>query len=310
MLITKNGLPVHPIGLGTNAIGGHNIYSNIDETVSKEIVRTFFQQGGNFVDTAYYYGWGRSEELIGEVMKEFDRESIFIATKGAHIRTEDSWYLDNSPEFLVSCVEDSLKRLQTDYLDLFYIHFPDETTDKSKAVSALQQLKKQGKIRMIGVSNFSMEQLEEANAEGYVDVVQGHYNLFNRDFEGEYTQYMLEHQIDFIPYFPLASGLLTGKYRLDSVLTEKQKQRPLFSEANFSENLKKIDVLHQLANQSSVTVGQIVLAYYLTLPFVSALIPGAKQPHQVISNLQAAEVKLTQADESLIEKTFTANVSS
>lgn len=304
MLITKNGQRIHPIGLGTNAIGGHNIYPNIDENVSKEIVRTFFKQGGNFVDTAYYYGWGRSEELIGEVMKEFDRKSVFIATKGAHIQTENSWDLDNSPEFLVKCVDDSLKRLQTDYLDLFYIHFPDDQTDKAKAVAALYQLKLKGKIRMIGVSNFSMEQLREANAEGYVDVVQGHYNLLYRDLEGEYTQYMIEHQIDFVPYFPLASGLLTGKYRLDSFLTEKQKQRPLFSEENYSKNLKKIDVLHQIANHSSFSVGQIVLAYYLTLPFVSALIPGAKQPHQVISNLQAKEVKLTQSDELLIEQTF------
>src|SRR5690606_10232489 len=119
------------------------------------------------------------------------------------------------PHFLKEEVEKSLKRLQTDYIDLYYIHRPDKTTPKYEAVGALKQLKEEGKIRAIGVSNFSLEQLKEANQDGYVDVVQDEYNLLSRDAEKELLPYTIENGISFIPYFPLASGLLTGKYDKD-----------------------------------------------------------------------------------------------
>src|SRR5690606_20779714 len=124
----------------------------------------------------------------------------------------DERIIDNSPEFLRDTVEASLKRLQTDYIDLFYIHSPDAKTPKYEAVGALKELKDEGKIRAIGVSNFSLAQLKEANQDGYVDVLQGHYNLLNRNAEQEYFPYTIENQISFIPYFPFASGLLAGKY--------------------------------------------------------------------------------------------------
>src|SRR5699024_8479639 len=111
---------------------------------------------------------------------------------------------DNSPTFLKETVEGSLKRLQTDYIDLFYIHYPDEDTPKYEAIGALQEMKEKGMIRAIGVSNFSLEQLKEANRDGYVNVVQGNYNLINREAEKEYFSYTVENNISFVPYYPLA----------------------------------------------------------------------------------------------------------
>ncbi|MFL6555291.1 MAG: aldo/keto reductase, partial [Bacillus sp. (in: firmicutes)] len=150
--IGKTDLFVNPIGLGTNAVGGHNLFPNLDEEAGRELVRTGLAHGINFLDTAYVYGLGRSEEIIGEVVKESgNRSEIVIASKAAHKLNGNEMILDNSPTFLKQAVEESLARLQTDYIDLFYIHFPDQDTPKDEAVGALKQLKDEGKIRAIGV---------------------------------------------------------------------------------------------------------------------------------------------------------------
>lgn len=180
----RTNLQVLPLGLGANAVGGHNLFPGLNDETGKNIVRNALDHGINFIDTAYIYGPGRSEELIGEVLKERGgRDNVVIATKGAHKITGDKVTIDNSPAFLRQSVEDSLKRLQTDYIDLYYIHFPDESTPKDEAVGELKKLKDEGKIRAIGVSNFSIEQLREANKDGHVDVLQSHYNLLHRDAE-------------------------------------------------------------------------------------------------------------------------------
>ena len=184
---------MNPIGLGTNAVGGHNLYPNLDEEAGKELVRAAINNGVNFLDTAFIYGPGRSEELVGEVIKETGKRSdVILATKGAHKFVGQDVVIDNSPHFLKQAVEESLNRLQTDYIDLFYIHFPDNDTPKDEAVGALKQLKDEGKIRAIGVSNFSIEQLKEANKDGYVDVYQGEYNLLQRSAEKELLPYTAE----------------------------------------------------------------------------------------------------------------------
>lgn len=301
----RTDLLVHPVGLGANAIGGHNIYENIDESVSKKILHTGVAQGLNFIDTAYFYGLGRSEELIGEVMKEHgNREDFVVASKASYTFIDGNVVHNNSPNFLQKSVEDSLKRLQTDYIDLFYIHFPDEKTPKYEAVGALQRMKEAGKIRAIGVSNFSIEQLIEANRDGYVEVIQSHYNLFNRDVEKDIFPYTLENEISFVPYYPLAKGLLTGKYQRDSILTEYQKKHPLFKEDTYFTNIEKVDQLREMANEKNVDVGHIVLAWYLAQPAIDAIIPGAKTSEQIIHNLKAGDVSLTEVEVDKIKTIF------
>lgn len=301
----RTDLLVHPVGLGANAIGGHNIYENIDESVSKKILHTGVAQGLNFIDTAYFYGLGRSEELIGEVMKEHgNREDFVVASKASYTFIDGNVVHNNSPNFLQKSVEDSLRRLQTDYIDLFYIHFPDEKTPKYEAVGALQRMKEAGKIRAIGVSNFSIEQLIEGNRDGYVEVIQSHYNLFNRDVEKDIFPYTLENEISFVPYYPLAKGLLTGKYQRDSILTEYQKKHPLFKEDTYFTNIEKVAQLREMANEKNVDVGHIVLAWYLAQPAIDAIIPGAKTSEQIIHNLKAGDVSLTEVEVDKIKTIF------
>ncbi|WP_215193181.1 aldo/keto reductase [Exiguobacterium sp. s95] len=301
----KSDLMVHPIGLGTNAVGGHNLYPNLDEQAGRDLVRVALMNGINFLDTAFIYGPERSEELVGETWSDtVERKDVILATKGAHKIVDDKVVIDNSPEFLKQSVEESLKRLKTDYIDLFYIHFPDEATPKDQAVAALAELKEQGKIRAIGVSNFSLEQLKEANKDGHVDVYQGEYNLFKRDAEKEILPYIREHGISFVPYFPLAAGLLAGKYDENTKFDDLRAKNPLFQEDVFKDNLAKVELLRPIAKEKEVDVAHVVLAWYLAKDGIDAIIPGAKRADQVTDTLRTIEVELTDADIKKIDQIF------
>lgn len=303
--IGKTDLYVNPIGLGTNAIGGHNLFPNLSEDTGRDVLRTALEEGINFWDTAYIYGPERSEELIGEILKEsLKREEIVLATKGAHKFVDGSIVFDNSPAFLKNAVDSSLKRLQTDYIDLFYIHFPDGDTPKDEAVGALKELKDAGKIKSIGVSNFSFEQLKEANKDGYVDVLQSEYNLFKREADQDLLPYTAENDISFIPYFPLASGLLGGKYNQDSTFDDGRAKSPLFQGQAFVSNLQKVEEVRAIANRKHTDVADVVLAWYLTRHSIDVLIPGAKKPEQVTRNLQALDVDLTMDEIAEISAIF------
>ncbi|HEH1131145.1 TPA: aldo/keto reductase [Staphylococcus aureus] len=300
----KSNVEVFPIALGTNAVGGHNLYPNLDEEQGKDVVRQAINHGINLLDTAYIYGPERSEELVGEVVKEYPREQIKIATKGSHEFDENQEvHQNNQPEYLKQQVENSLKRLQTDYIDLYYIHFPDDNTPKDQAVAALQELKEQGKIKAIGVSNFTLDQLKEANKDGYVDVVQLEYNLLHRENEAV-LQYCVDHLITFIPYFPLASGILAGKYDENTKFSDHRTTRRDFIPGVFEENVRRVKALESLAAAHQTSIANIVLAFYLTRPAIDVIIPGAKRAEQVIENIKAADIVLSDDEIQYIDELF------
>ncbi|EOD4530181.1 aldo/keto reductase [Staphylococcus aureus] len=300
----KSDVEVFPIALGTNAVGGHNLYPNLDEEQGKDVVRQAINHGINLLDTAYIYGPERSEELVGEVVKEYPREQIKIATKGSHEFDENQEvHQNNQPEYLKQQVENSLKRLQTDYIDLYYIHFPDDNTPKDQAVAALQELKEQGKIKAIGVSNFTLDQLKEANKDGYVDVVQLEYNLLHRENEAV-LQYCVNHLITFIPYFPLASGILAGKYDENTKFSDHRTTRRDFIPGVFEENVRRVKALESLAAAHQTSIANIVLAFYLTRPAIDVIIPGAKRAEQVIENIKAADIVLSDDEIQYIDELF------
>ncbi len=300
----KSDVEVFPIALGTNAVGGHNLYPNLDEEQGKDVVRQAINHGINLLDTAYIYGPERSEELVGEVVKEYPREQIKIATKGSHEFDENQEvHQNNQPEYLKQQVENSLKRIQTDYIDLYYIHFPDDNTPKDQAVAALQELKEQGKIKAIGVSNFTLDQLKEANKDGYVDVVQLEYNLLHRENEAV-LQYCVDHLITFIPYFPLASGILAGKYDENTKFSDHRTTRRDFIPGVFEENVRRVKALESLAAAHQTSIANIVLAFYLTRPAIDVIIPGAKRAEQVIENIKAADIVLSDDEIQYIDELF------
>lgn len=296
-----------PLGLGTNAVGGYNLFPNLKDDDGRALVRAALDNGINLLDTAYVYGLGHSEELVGSVMKEYDRDKIVLATKGAQDFSSGDQVINNRPEFLTEQVNKSLERLGTDYIDIFYIHFPDHDTPKAEAVGALQKLKEAGKIRAIGISNFSLDQIKEANADGYVDVVEDEFSLLHQDYLTEgMLDYLHDHRISFVPYFPLASGLLTGKYdhKVDFPADDIRSQIADFSEPRFSKVLAAVDVVRPIAKAHQATVAQVILAWYMQNPLISMVIPGAKHDTQVKANARSLDIKLTDLEYRTIEQAF------
>ncbi|NLR09468.1 MULTISPECIES: aldo/keto reductase [Lactobacillaceae] len=306
--IGKTDVETTPLGLGTNAVGGYNLFPNLKDEDGLNLVTAGLNHGIRLLDTAFVYGLGHSEELVGQAMHNFDRHSFALATKGAQDFSTGEQVINNDPAFLTQQVDASLQRLNTDYLDIYYIHFPDKQTPKAEAVGALQRLREQGKIRAIGVSNFSLAQVKAANADGYVDVVEDEFSLLHRDHEADLMPYLRDHQISFVPYFPLASGLLTGKYDQDVTFPadDIRSQISDFQEPRYGQALKAIAKVKPIAAAHQATVAQTILAWYMQNPLISVVIPGAKRAAQVTANAQALDVTLSASDYQTIDAAFAA----
>lgn len=305
--IGHSEVKVNPLGLGTNAVGGYNLFPDLDDQAGIDLVKTALDNGINLLDTAYVYGLGHSEELIGQAIQDYDRHKIIIATKGAHDFSTGKEVINNDPDFITKQVNDSLQRLQTDYIDIYYLHFPDHDTPKAEAVGALQKLREEGKIRAIGISNFSLDQIKEANADGYVDIVEDEFSLLHQDHLTEgMLDYLNENKISFVPYFPLASGLLTGKYTTDATFPadDIRSQIADFKEPRYSTILHAVDLVRPIADNHHATIAQIILAWYLQNPLITAVIPGAKNARQVLSNAKAMKIELSTDEYQIIEQAF------
>lgn len=276
-----------PLGLGTNKVGGHNLFDGLKDENGAAVVKAALDDGIGLLDTAYMYGLGRSEEIIGNVIQDYDRSQFVIASKAAQ-DPNNHLQPNNDPKFLKQSVDDALKRLKTDYIDIFYIHFPDTTTPKAEAVNTLVEEKKAGKIKAIGVSNFSLDQIKEANEDDQVDIVEDNYSLVHRNAERELFPYLREHDISFVPYFPLASGLLTGKYS-----SADQNKFSRFSANQYSAIMTAQDEIKQIADRHQATIAQIILAWYIADPDISVVIPGARIAEQVHSNAKAMNIELS-----------------
>lgn len=303
----KSAVVANPLGLGTNAVGGYNLFPGLDDGAGRKLVDAAIANGINLLDTAYVYGLGHSEQLVGQVVKEHRREELVIATKGAHDFSTGREVIRNDPDFITQQVDQSLKRLGVDYIDIYYLHFPDHDTPKGEAVGALQRLREAGKIRAIGISNFNLDQIKEANADGYVDVVEDEFSLLHQDHLTEgMLDYLRDHQISFVPYFPLASGLLTGKYIQDVSFPadDIRSQIADFKQPRYGKILAAVDQVRPIADRHGATVAQTILAWYLQNPLVTAVIPGAKRADQVISNAQAMNIQLTAEEYQTIETAF------
>lgn len=286
------------IGLGTNKVGGHNLFDNLKDEDGYAVVKEAIDSGITTLDTAYMYGLGRSEEIIGDVIQNYDRSKLVIATKAAQ-DPDNKLAINNTPEFLKKAVDAALKRLKTDYIDIFYIHFPDEKTPKNEAVAALNELKKAGKIKAIGVSNFSLDQIKEANQDGLVDIVEDNYSLVHREAEKNLFPYLRANNISFVPYFPLASGLLTGKYQLADA-----KKFTQYTKEQFSAIIEAVAKVRKIAEKYDATVAQVILAWYMKNSDISIVIPGARKPEQVEQNVKALDVELGNTDYHTIDEAF------
>jgi aryl-alcohol dehydrogenase-like predicted oxidoreductase len=287
-------LQVSVVGLGCNNFGGRIDY---DATVA--VIDAALDAGINFFDTADVYGnGGNSEEFMGRALKG-RRDQVILATKFRH--KMEGQGEGASPEYIRTAIEASLRRLNTDVIDLYQIHRPDPDTPIADTLGALDELVKAGKVREIGCSNFSAEQLREAetavqSGAARFESVQNHYSLLTRDPENDGVLAECERQgLGFLPYFPLERGLLTGKFRQGEAVpqgTRLSNQPEQLSDARLGIAEKLIG----FAEARGHTVLELAFSWLLARPVVSSVIAGATKPEQIHSNVKAASWSLTAAD--------------
>jgi aryl-alcohol dehydrogenase-like predicted oxidoreductase len=216
--VKMNGLnrEVSRVGLGTWAIGG-SMWGGTDEREALETIRAALEHGITLIDTAPAYGLGRAEELVGRALAQYGkREQVFIATKVGLEWPGAQLFRNSSRARITNEIDDSLRRLQTDYIDIYQVHWPDPLVPIEETAAAMQQLYKQGKIRAIGVSNYSLEQMNLFQQVAPLHTAQPPYNLFERDVERDVLPYCRTHRISTLTYGSLCRGLLSGKMKLDT----------------------------------------------------------------------------------------------
>ena len=299
----SSGIEVSAIGLGTNYVGGHNLYENVDEAEGIRLVERAVDLGISFIDTADGYGLGRSEELVGKALRQ-RRGDVVIATKGGITFDADKpTGVSNDPKYLRSALQASLKRLGLDSVDLYYIHRPDGTTPPEEAFGELMRFKEEGLIRAAGVSNFELPALRAAMNAGPVDALQSRYNMLQREVESDVLPFCEEHRIAFIPWGPLAFGLLSGKYRRDYRLPEDdwRHRSGAFDPEVYANNLDVVDALKAFGEERSTPVAHLAMQWLLSRPAVASVITGAKHVAQVEENAGADGVALSPEALSEIE---------
>ncbi|MEM0127715.1 MAG: aldo/keto reductase [Thermoplasmatales archaeon] len=293
----KSDLKVSVIGLGAWQAGAKGWGKIIDSDV-KDAIMTSVELGLNFIDTAEVYGDGHSEEVIGQVIRDF-RDEIVIATKvsGNHLK----------PDHIERALDGSLKRLNTNYVDLYQVHWPDIYTSLRDTMKTLEKLAANGKIRYIGLSNFSICQIEEARSYlSAMDVVsnQVRYNIIQREIEDEMLPYLNRENISVIAYSPLAQGLLTLKYDHPSFeATDVRRNNKLFSEGNIKVISSFLSVLREISMETGHSVVQIALNWLISKGNVVP-IPGAKNRDQATINLQSSGWRLDSEQNRKIEEKY------
>ncbi|MFO7168950.1 MAG: aldo/keto reductase [Chloroflexota bacterium] len=291
----RSGVRVSAIGLGTNQFGG-----KVDQRGVTEIVAAAIDSGINFFDTADVYTGGRSEETLGVALKGRWHE-VVLATKGFNPTGQGPNDRGASRYHLVNAVDASLRRLQTDHIDLYQLHRPDPTTPIEETLRALDDLVRAGKIRYIGASNYAAWQLARANLlaelRGWTPfiTVQNHYHMLEREIEREVLPYCSEFGVGILPYFPLAGGFLTGKYRRGEAppAGSRGESSPYVRAYMTDENYDRVERLTAWAEERGHTMGELAHAWLLSKPQVSSVISGATSVAQVQANAKAAEWKLT-----------------
>jgi aryl-alcohol dehydrogenase-like predicted oxidoreductase len=297
-----SGLTVSAVGLGSNNFGGR-----IDRAATRRVVHAALDAGITLIDTADLYSEGGSEECLGEVLGQ-RRKDVVLATKFG--MALDGGRAGASRAYVMRAVEASLRRLRTDWIDLYQLHRPDPATPIEETLSALDDLMRQGKVRAVGCSNFSARQLAEAQEaaarQGHTAFTssQEEYSLLAREIEREMLPAMEAQDVVLLPYFPLASGLLTGKYRRDAMpagarLTASARHAGRFVNAR---NFAIVEKLEQFCARKGRTMLELAFAWLLAKPVVASVIAGASTPEQVAANVRAVGWTLTAAELAEVDR--------
>ncbi|HUH73746.1 MAG TPA: aldo/keto reductase [Chitinophagales bacterium] len=321
-MLGTSDLNLSVITFGAWAAGGW-MWGSTDRKLAKDAIIDSFDQGVTTIDTAPIYGMGVSEEIVGEAVQELSRDKVQILTKFGMrwdlkspkgdftMDSEDNQgnpvkiYRYASKESVIQEVEDSLRRLKTDYIDLIQLHWPDTTTPISETMEAMELLLQQGKVRAAGVCNYDTVQVKEAKASLNIVSDQIPYSMLRREVESELIPYAIENKLGIIAYSPLERGLLTGKYFKGEKLQENDHRNGYFKryeDLNVEAFLKKIE---PLALDKNATVSQLVLKWTTQQPGITIVLAGARNSKQAIENAQSVDVILSASEKEMINQALT-----
>jgi len=296
----RDGPAVSAIGYGAMGLEGY--YGAADETDAAAVLNHVLDAGGNFIDTADAYGNGHNENFIGRALAERIKEA-FIATKFGIVFEEGqsgtdvptgwgfSLPINGTPAYVQHCLESSLNRLGTDSLDLWYLHYPDPATPIEETVGAMAAAVTKGKVRYIGLSNVTAEQVRRAHAIHPIAAVQFEYSLWRREVETELLPTLRELDIALVPWSPLGSGFLTGTVNTLEA-DDFRNNNPRYQNQNFTTNKERFAPLISIAKELDITPAQLSLAWLLHQGDDIIPIPGTRKKERVTENLQAAGVSL------------------
>ena len=291
-------IQITPILMGTWQ-AGKRMWVGIEDAQTVKAIRAAYDGGITTIDTAEVYGEGHSERIVAEALSDV-RDRVVYASKvfANHLKHD----------LVIEACDRSLKNLKTDYIDLYQIHWPSgswnsEIVPIEETMGALNQLKQAGKIRAIGVSNFSVAQIEEASQYGRIESVQPPYSLFWRQAEKELQPYCVKKQISILAYSSLAQGFLTGKFGPEHKFAEgdhRAKSKLYYKKENYDRVQNALEQLRPIAERNQCSLGQLALAWLIAQPLANAIV-GARNAQQAIGNVEAANVRLSAADLAQID---------
>lgn len=310
----NSDLQITRVGYGAWAIGGSGwqfAWGAQDDSESIGAIHRALDLGVNWIDTAAIYGLGHSEEVVARALREHSGARPYIFTK-AGLRWDKNGTAQKvfQAESIRKEVEDSLRRLHIDVIDLYQIHWPPEsdTPELEEAWSTMADLKKEGKVRWIGVSNFNVQQLRRAKKIAPITSLQPPYSLIHREVEEDILPYCLREGIGVIVYSPMASGMLTGAMTRERISRlpkdDWRSSHPDFQEPQLSRNLALVEKLTEIANRHGRTAGEIAIAWTLRHPAVTAAIVGARNARQANGVMRAGELRLSDKEVNEIEDTY------
>ncbi|MEZ6058566.1 MAG: aldo/keto reductase [Planctomycetaceae bacterium] len=302
--IGQTGIMVSPVAMGCWPIAG---ITSVDVTTENSLatLQAAVDAGINFFDTAFCYGYdGESEQLIAQALGH-RRDELVIATKcGIHYGPDRKQVRDARPETIRHQCETSLRRLQTDRIDLYYLHAPDPQVPLAESAGAIRELLDAGLIRSAGVSNFQqIPQYEEFHEVCPISADQPHYNMLQREIEAERLPWCREHNVSAMVYWPLMKGFLAGQLPRDHQWDSRdgRQKYPIFQGEQWDKNHDFLNSLRPIAKDAGITLSQLAVAWVVSRPGITAALCGAKRPDQIIETAQAMSVKLSDAELKAID---------
>ena len=305
-----DGLEVSAVGLGCATMTP--FYDEPDENAAIDTLRRSREIGVDFLDSSDAYGLGRNEELIARAVKGH-RDEYVIASKFGNLRAPDgSPTSDGRPEYVKACCERSLKRLQTDVIDLYYIHRVDPTVPIEDTMGAMSELVRQGKVRHLGICEAGAATIRRAHATHPLSAVQIEYSLWTRDVEAEILPLCEELNIGFVAYSPLGRGFLTGKVGDIAALCvgDARRNMPRFQADNLRRNLELVEELKKLATVEKCTPAQLAIAWVLSRAPYVVPIPGTSHRHRLEENAAAVSLKISADTQDRLLNVFTPDAAS